>query len=150
MKIIFLDIDGVLNSSNFLFKTKGIIVDPNDLIDKDNVSILNSITDATNAKIVISSDWRHGFIGNFNKLKSVMKNHGITGDIHGMTHTASDNRGKQILDWINDSYTKVDCYIVLDDNSTDVDKVDRRLVRTNSIYGLTLDDAKIAIAMLGK
>jgi histidinol phosphatase-like enzyme len=55
MKVIFLDIDGVLNSEEFLKKNK------NEAIDRNNVSILKKIIDKTGAFIVMSSAWRLWF-----------------------------------------------------------------------------------------
>ncbi|MBP3534398.1 MAG: hypothetical protein J6J53_00140 [Muribaculaceae bacterium] len=54
MKLIFLDIDGVLNSYKFLQNL------PEDSfgIDNTRLPILKRITDSTDAKIVLSSSWR--------------------------------------------------------------------------------------------
>lgn len=51
MRILFLDIDGVLNNSA---QFTGI-----NNLDDDNVAQLNRIIAATDCQIVISSDWRH-------------------------------------------------------------------------------------------
>ena len=58
MKVIFLDIDGVLNSEKFLNNNKGQVVD------RERVSILKSIVDKTGAVIVMSSGWRLWFDDN--------------------------------------------------------------------------------------
>ena len=68
MKIIFLDIDGVLNSENHgieMYKQmKAHELDENtyyhtwDLPDEDTLLPLKKIVDATGAKIVLSSSWR--------------------------------------------------------------------------------------------
>ncbi len=59
MKIIFLDIDGVLNHMYWLKKMKGVEGDKK-FFDPDCVRRLNTITDKTGAKIVLSSSWRIG------------------------------------------------------------------------------------------
>lgn len=52
MKILFLDVDGVINTSK-LIKEFGC-----DYIDDDLVKIINFIVQKTNCKIVLSSTWR--------------------------------------------------------------------------------------------
>lgn len=47
MKIIFLDIDGVLNYENSKSK-----------VEEEKVKLLKEIVDKTGAEIVLSSDWR--------------------------------------------------------------------------------------------
>lgn len=52
MKVIFLDVDGVLNTDNLLREYGYSYVCP------DRVILLKKIITATDAKIVLSSDWR--------------------------------------------------------------------------------------------
>ncbi len=55
-KIIFLDIDGVLNNRETLRKVQR----SSDMIDPYLVLLVNRIVEATGADIVLSSSWRHG------------------------------------------------------------------------------------------
>ena len=60
MKVIFLDIDGVLNSDEYLDKVKnsdiqGIERD----IDVEKVKLLKRAIDETGARVVLSSSWRY-------------------------------------------------------------------------------------------
>ena len=57
MKIIFLDIDGVLNSIGWVERTKGTAYEDKE-IDPSKVRLLKQIIDKTDAKIVLSSTWR--------------------------------------------------------------------------------------------
>ena len=64
MKVIFLDIDGVLNTYQTFIdiyleykKTKIRRLE----IDGDKVSLLSEIINLTGSKIVLSSSWRHSF-----------------------------------------------------------------------------------------
>ena len=52
MKVIFLDVDGVINTDNLLREHGYTYVCPNRVI------LLKKIIEATDAKIVLSSDWR--------------------------------------------------------------------------------------------
>lgn len=56
MRVIFLDIDGVLNSQEF-FQNRQPTQGLNE-IDEEKVKLLQQIVQATNAKIVLTSTWR--------------------------------------------------------------------------------------------
>lgn len=68
-RIIFLDIDGVLNSTQFRAENtngEGVVVvngafDATAHIDPQRVARLNRVIDATNAQVVLSSSWRKLF-----------------------------------------------------------------------------------------
>lgn len=81
MKIIFLDIDGVLNHEDFYrerFEKRyddGAIEHPYSEIDPKTVQRLNKIIEETGANIVISSTWRHsGYINSSVKIKQFYTN----------------------------------------------------------------------------
>ena len=56
MKIVFLDIDGVLNSLNY--RRRMGMQYFSDMIDRRKMPLLKKIVEATNAKIVLSTTWR--------------------------------------------------------------------------------------------
>ena len=60
MKIIFLDIDGVLNSDEYFDKIKNLNINgiEND-IDIRKIILLKKSLDETGAKIVLTSSWRY-------------------------------------------------------------------------------------------
>lgn len=114
MKVIFLDIDGVLNNQ-FSKSRCGYYIG----IDKDKVRRLKEIVDATNAKIVLVSSWKsdweradkdsQNIIGNY--LDKRLKREKIT--IFDKTEDHDFDRGKGIRDWI--SKYNVESWVVLDD-----------------------------------
>lgn len=55
MKVIFCDIDGVLNEDTTPTRTKSRVI----FIDEEKLLRLKRIVDATGAKIVLSSTWRY-------------------------------------------------------------------------------------------
>lgn len=55
MKVIFLDVDGVLNSEKDLLEAKG----KSELFDRP-LALLKELVESTKAKIVVSSTWRIG------------------------------------------------------------------------------------------
>ena len=143
MKIIFLDIDGVLNHHTFFKKrynekrhektikkengklTKKSKVDfYGEMIDPESVEILNELIEETKAKIVISSTWRIG--KDIETLQMILDKHGFIGEIIDKTPRGCGcyKRGNEIYEWIraNDkmlgaaSY-EFKSYIILDDDS---------------------------------
>lgn len=121
IKVIFLDIDGVLipvsGTGNNGFNGR-------------NIDNLNELIKKTGAKIVISSDWRDKGI---DYVKNVLYNSGVRGDIIGMTPRFKINdeiygeikvpRGLEIQKWI-EKFNSFDGknldyvlnYVILDDH----------------------------------
>jgi hypothetical protein len=146
MKVIFLDIDGVLNSQNFIHSFNGKwelhSVDPN------AINVLNEIIKATNAKIVISSSWR--IILDLNEIKDILIENGFVGEIIGKTPIIRDNnrcRGDEINAYL-EANPNIDKFIILDDDS-DMDNLIDRLVKTSYIDGLLPKHIEKAISLLG-
>ena len=147
MKIIFLDFDGVLNNTGYLKQQSSIVLKPFAPI---NVRCLNSITDATNARIVISSDWRKFKDIHF---KSLLYNHGITGEIICETpYLEGVPRGMEIQGWliIRQQFDRdIHNFIILDDRD-DMGYISDRLIQTSMETGLTAKNAQQAIGMLNE
>ncbi len=152
MKIIFCDVDGVLNGS-VITKEKS----PSGFTGVSDGLILNlkKIVDATGAAIVLSSDWRlvrddreHGKDYRYlvRRLKTVA---GL--DISGHTDDISwSSRGDEIRKYLND-HPEVTGYVVLDDipfTSFETCNLGDHLILTNERKGLTAKDADEAIRIL--
>lgn len=142
-KVIFLDIDGVLNNKEVFCKITQSRVWDNWCVDR-----LNKITKETNAKIVISSTWRRS-----DSLYSIIKNEmGIEGEIIGRTinylpiGVERTYRGDEIQLWL-DEHPFVTNFIILDDNSDMVHLIDH-LIQTDTFIGLTDEHVKEAIRRL--
>ncbi len=129
MKVIFLDIDGVLNHEAFYKERfekryeEGAIGHPYSEIDPKSVANLNNLIKDTDAKIVISSTWRHSGL---DYCKDVLEFHGFKGEIIGITPTCRYEmclRGNEIHQWIDDNrklvgpYYEFTEYVILDDDS---------------------------------
>lgn len=104
MKIIFLDIDGVLNC-NDTYTNAEFREYPYNHFDPKLVGNLNNITQATGANIVISSSWRIN--RTFRELREILVKAGVTGKIIGQTErlhfsnwSHSVPRGCEILHWM--------------------------------------------------
>lgn len=115
MKIIFLDIDGVLNC-RFSKSRIGFYIG----IDNDKVKRLREIVDATGAKIVLCSSWKDGWHfrnkevqdEHANYLDRKLRREGLY--IFDKTTDKHHNRGEGIRNWIA-KRNDVSAWIVLDD-----------------------------------
>ena len=118
MKIIFLDIDGVLNSQLFYesprFKKEEQAKKCQDPsiervdweiydIDPKAMGFLNDLIDKTGAHVVISSTWRNG--RETKDLQELFEKAGLKGEIIGKTPICGYGyvRGNEILQWIKNN-----------------------------------------------
>lgn len=146
IKVVFLDIDGVLVNRESLrtaggFRSKG---------SSDCVAALNRITDETGAVIVVSSTWRRkgrGFV-----LRT-LRGWGVTGRMIGITPVLNAvDRGEEIQAWLDDYQSRrgeVDAFVILDDDN-DMLHLAGKLVQTDFMPGLTVADADQAIMFLSQ
>ena len=125
-KLIFLDIDGVLNNSAMAYSMDffKLINDIETIhggarLSGVNIRNLNQLTDDTGAKIVISSSWR--ILSDLDELCDILGNAGVTGEIIDETPILSSLRGNEILQYINDNYSWEEQeklkFVILDDDS---------------------------------
>ena len=135
MKVIFLDIDGVLNTNS------------DREISNDKLKLLSELIFKTGADVVLSSSWRYGWNqSELNKpgtriyrLKQLLKNNGIViKDTIGLDLT----KYIQIKNYLNTNM--ISNYIVLDDEPIDI----ANLVQTNGDVGLTQSDCQKAAQFL--
>ena len=132
MKVIFLDIDGVLNCQSSQSSCHGMMG-----IDDDKVKRLKEIVKATGAKIVLISSWKadwqkllkeqQGAMANY--LDKKLKRQGLV--IMDKTEDTSVDRGQGILDWLDGK--KIESFVILDDEDFDYQEVNiaDRVVKTN-------------------
>ena len=161
MKVIFLDIDGVLNCST----SKSFCHD--DLcgiihgIDSDKVKRLAKIVEATGAQIILSSDWKDGWSKYYTSQKpshvKYLDNHLYKKgkltikDKTPNTHKGSWFRGSEILAYLR-THQDIENYVILDDtffDDFDNKEIEEHLVLTNHGVGLTDADCEKAIKILG-
>lgn len=159
MKIIFLDIDGVLNVIGQGRDEFG------QLFHKHFEDNLKYIIDSTNAKIVISSSWR---CSGLKVMQDMWKKRNLAGEVIGITPYVNVNnslafnerteRGLEIQSHIDDN--NIVDYVILDDDSDMLPHQMNRFVRcSNNLdhedcidigYGLTRKCAELAIYILNK
>lgn len=145
MKIIFLDIDGVLNSTESITKNglKG-IERPDKVFIKDSVDLINSLIEETGAKVIISSTWRY----RMDDLRKIFKKNNLsTEDIIGKTPILHEERGDEIVDWLEKTDKKIDSFVIIDDDR-DMTTVKHKLVHVDRRIGFTQDNKDMAVKIL--
>lgn len=150
MKVLFLDIDGVLNSTKFYnerpkMKEYDGLSFPCDNFDYRAISLLNDILDKTQAKLVISSDWRFD-----EDLESCLKYHGLKYDIYGKTpYDKHYRRGYEIQKYLLSVGNEVDNFCIIDDiDNWFLPYQMKYVVKTIFSDGLTKELADKAIKIL--
>ena len=153
MKVVFLDVDGVLNGDRFLDKDEvskqgeGWMQWWLDWIDPACVGHLNSITDESGAGLVLSSnrrDWAE-----LKDIAEIFETAGIHGRLTDKTpYLERETRGAEIQQWLNEN-PGVESFVILDDVD-DMDHLSDRLVKVDPEVGLTDRDVSRALEMLGR
>jgi len=146
MKLIFLDIDGVINNNKHLMTCQR--NDDSDMFMPELVERVNSIIDATKAKVVISSDWR--LCDSSQQIYRWLCAKGFRGEVIGATPSYAKrmdgDRGDEIREWL-DTNAPDATFVILDDINH-VECVKDRLVLTDFNKGLTDENVQQAIEML--
>lgn len=146
MKVVFLDVDGVLNSDDWawdLFNKYGVQVYRENILYEPALLQLRRIINETDAKIVISSSWRK-IPSAYNDLKMWLNKYGMA--IYDKTPYVGKTRGHDISAWLK-KHSGIDEYVILDDDSDMDDQFDH-FVMTNYFVGLTKENADECIKRL--
>ena len=118
MKVIFLDVDGVLNNMTWakkMYEEEGIPVFRNDILCESSLLLLQKLVQETDAEIVLSSSWRRIPSARANLVKTLEK-YGMT--IHSDTPYVGGIRGEDIARWMKRNRDiKLEAYVILDDDS---------------------------------
>jgi len=148
VKIVFLDIDGVLNHSEWLYEIQARwkqmrIADPDfsEMIDERAVKLVDEICRTADARVVISSSWR--ICHRPGQLNAWLRAKGLSQNILGV-------RGNEIQLWLDEHDDKdVKSIVILDDDS-DMAHLMPRLVQTHFSAGLLPDHVPLALAVLDR
>lgn len=162
MRVVFLDVDGVLNSVRDLMeyrKKNGIdhcIL--YDEVEDRPLGLLKTIVDSTGCKLVVSSTWRKAYDeeGNavlkagklYKKLEKRLLEYGMeVFDVTPVVRGDDVERGDEIRAWLAE-HLDVESFVILDDDSDMREFTSTHLVKTTYENGLTEEHVKKAIAML--
>ena len=159
MKVIFLDVDGVLNSDEYFEKVFNLIksgakiqgIERN--IDVNKVKLLKEATDLTDAKVVLSTSVRYSQMGEM--IKELLLKCGIS--VISETPFLNNERGKEIREWLGE-HTDIEDFVILDDEvfSSYDEELLKKLIKIsngdgkNAGEGLSKKDIEEIIKRLGR
>ena len=150
MKIIFLDIDGILNSAAYDRQrdwTK------RTYIDKTRLPLLKQIVDATGAEIVLSSTWREHWNSSpelcdeeGRYINECFAEYGLT--IYDKTPDLGyfSDRDEEIREWLLEQ-ENVENYVIIDDCNYNWGDMQNRFVKTNMYIGRGLEECHVRQAI---
>lgn len=140
MKVIFLDIDGVLNSEKYDAERSA--DDGN--IDITRLDILKRVTDKTGALIVLTSTWRKMWEKDRSQiseqgmeLERVFSSAGL--EIYDKTPVLSW-RSDEIKAWLEER-NDIESFVIIDDMPFGWGELSERLVKTSAAVGRGLEEA---------
>lgn len=164
-KVIFLDIDGVLNTKYWYRQMDRNT--PKDeygyTFDPDSVANLVKIIEKTGAEIVISSSWK---LMGLSELRKMWKDRKLPGEIIDITPDYMDDelllnadlndadldhldiRGYEINGWLTLHGKDVSHYVIIDDMDDILTEQRSHLIQTDPDVGITKDDVEKAISLL--
>lgn len=156
MKVLFLDIDGVLNSERYhhSYEWKNISskinngeqkYSPHFLIDKKSIEVLNNlIKSMPDLSIIISSTWKR--YGRYEQTKKYLVQNEFQFESQIIDCTPELNslkycRGDEIQLWLN-KHLDVSNYCIVDDDNDMLSTQLENFVQINSKVGLTEEDCE--------
>lgn len=145
MNIIFLDVDGVLNSDEFrtdMYKILKRAVRTEEFFDPVCMECLKEIVDATDAKIVVTSSM---LINDMELLTEKLGEYNI--EIIGKTKHYGGIRGTEIREWLAE-HDGISNYIIIDDDYfKDYPGLDDHIVKTSFYHGRGLNKSHVQKAI---
>lgn len=167
MKVIFLDIDGVLTTNEDYARAERVLPQPKlikyskeemqlemqEIVNEKLIGKLNEIVKATKAVVVIVSTWRK-FVS-YTKIEEFFKNKGFVGKVVGQVGTrfSADARESCTIFYLEEN-PLITHAVVIDDNSWErlvyspISFRGMQQVKTDGFIGLTDEDVAKAIEFL--
>ena len=149
MNIVFLDVDGVINSRNKLIEVYKKTGKPHSLynypFDELCLNYLKEIIEETNSFIVVTSTWRKDEEGKKILLEELDK-YGLLNRVIGYTEILNTTRGLEIKSYLEKNKNIIN-FIILDDDTTKSD-LDEFLIKINGQTGITSKEKDEAIKRL--
>jgi hypothetical protein len=162
MIVVFLDVDGVLNSESWNETHKYELMNGK-YIDEHKVELFSVIIKNTNAVVVMHSGWRLWLNKDLQPIRteaeyllSLFKKYQV--EIYDKTPDFSTEeirkekkfsliKAKEINAWL-DEHMEVLRFLILDDLDLNDEDLSYKQIRTDSKIGLTEDNVKLAIKLL--
>lgn len=153
MKVIFLDVDGVLNSDEYFDKIQEMNIEGIEKeIDVNTIKLLKEGIEETGARVVLSSSWRN--TKNGQELKQLLASYEIVVD---STPFIDNVRGIEIKEYLKE-HKGIEDFVILDDEIFDSydEELMKKLIKIsdgngiNFGEGLQEKDVKEIIQRLGR
>ena len=161
-KVVFLDIDGVLNS-NFWEQTHTKELSDGTLVDAEKVALLGGLVRRTGAQIILHSGWRFWYDADCKPLRAESRRLSEMLAAEGMvivgatpdltteeirrTKKFSLVKAREILAWV-EQHPGTTGWVVLEDLDLHNEEVARHQVMTDQTVGLTEADVENAVRIL--
>lgn len=151
MKILFLDIDGVLNSREYDRKRNW---NEQTDIDETRLPLVKEIIDKTGAKIVLISTWRSHWNRDVNLcdedgmyINRLFSKYGL--DIYDKTPDLGllSKRKDEVKAWLAEYKSDIEGFVILDDYRFGWDDLSDFYIHTNPNYGLGLEKEHVEKAI---
>lgn len=151
MKVIFLDIDGVMNHNSYFVRS-----DKHDrqAFCPEATENLRNILVTCKAKIVLSSTWRKSYKNVRRLRKELFSHYGLNRYVIGLTPVIEDEnnffhseRGVEIRAYMDEHGIAEEDMVIIDDGD-DMNDLMHRLVQTSYENGLTKEKAEAVIQLL--
>jgi hypothetical protein len=146
LRVLFLDIDGVLNSSRSCVALGGIphtLTAPDlKLFDPLALSLLQSLCEVAELSVVVSSSWR--ILHNWDAIGRALNLPTI-----GATPRLGGLRGEEIAAWLETPPAPVAQYAILDDDSDMLWTQREHFVKTDGAEGLSFANLAALCAIFG-
>lgn len=151
MKILFLDIDGVLNSREYDRKRNW---NEQTDIDETRLPLVKEIIDKTGAKIVLISTWRSHWNSDEslcdedgNYINRLFAKYGLA--IYDKTPDLGllSKRKDEVKAWLAKRKSGIESFAILDDYRFGWDDLSDFYIHTNPNYGLGLEEEHVALAI---
>ncbi|QQE81212.1 HAD domain-containing protein [Alicyclobacillus sp. SO9] len=147
MKVIFLDIDGVLVTSRHFVQSQKYFGHEFDPVCVENLKLILS---QTNAKIVVSSSWREG--RTLKNLEAIFDANGLENCLVGQTPLLEfgtrEDEIQTYIDEMRGTEFEVQQFVIIDDEE-EMNRLVSHLVRTDFQTGLTSETVLSAVEHLG-
>lgn len=142
-KVIFLDIDGVMNHlGTGGDRRRGLV----SWLDPGNVAVLNEIVRSTGAVVVLSSSWR--LTMSLTALQEAFAEAGCVARLVGITPDIDQRRRvREISAWLAQQVEPPARYVIIDDEY-EMDALPGKLVKTSRLHGLTARELPEVLARL--
>ncbi|HZL92378.1 MAG TPA: HAD domain-containing protein [Vicinamibacterales bacterium] len=153
---IFLDFDGVLNNSPYLYRPKralGRLHKAIEKLDPANVAVLNTLVERSDAPVVVHSTWRYSLEAR--EIQIVLDGAGFGGEVAGVLPrdmsdcggvVDPDDIGAMLLRWLRARQRIRHCVVLEDSRIWGV--MSEHQVRPSADTGLLPEHVEQALAIL--